>query len=166
MLLSAAGTLPEPAVSVPSASGTIPRATATADPELDPPLTRSAAQGIARHPVGRAHANETGRELVEVGLADDDRAGALQPRHGLRIMLRHVGECGASGGRRQASDIDVVLHRDGDAVERKIGITHLQATSVGQHLGFFPQRYEDRGVADLADALEHTFDRLCQGNRA
>ena len=46
MLLSAAGTLPEPAVSVPSAMGTIPRATATADPELDPPLTRFPRRGL------------------------------------------------------------------------------------------------------------------------
>ena len=37
MLLSPAGTRPEPAVSVPSASGTRPAATATAEPELDPP---------------------------------------------------------------------------------------------------------------------------------
>src|SRR3954467_13635555 len=37
MLLSPAGTRPEPAVSVPSASGTSPPATATAEPELDPP---------------------------------------------------------------------------------------------------------------------------------
>ena len=37
MLLSMAGTRPEPAVSVPSASGTSPAATATAEPELDPP---------------------------------------------------------------------------------------------------------------------------------
>ena len=37
MLLSPAGTRPEPAVSVPSASGTSPAATATAEPELDPP---------------------------------------------------------------------------------------------------------------------------------
>jgi hypothetical protein len=42
MLLRPAGTRPEPAVSVPSASGTIPAATATAEPELDPPGTRSA----------------------------------------------------------------------------------------------------------------------------
>src|SRR5436190_22368060 len=39
ILLSAAGTRPEPAVSVPSASGTRPAATATAEPELDPPGT-------------------------------------------------------------------------------------------------------------------------------
>src|SRR4051794_10183059 len=36
---SAAGTRPEPAVSVPRANGTRPRATATAEPELDPPGT-------------------------------------------------------------------------------------------------------------------------------
>src|SRR5215469_10498528 len=37
MLLRAAGTRPDPAVSVPSATGTSPAATATADPELEPP---------------------------------------------------------------------------------------------------------------------------------
>src|SRR2546428_10341922 len=37
MLLHPAGTLPEPAVSVPRAKLTRPAATATADPELDPP---------------------------------------------------------------------------------------------------------------------------------
>ena len=41
MLLSIAGTRPDPAVSVPSATGTIPAATATAEPELDPPGMRS-----------------------------------------------------------------------------------------------------------------------------
>jgi hypothetical protein len=39
MPFNAAGTRPDPAVSVPSASVTIPRATATADPEEDPPGT-------------------------------------------------------------------------------------------------------------------------------
>ncbi len=37
--LKAAGTRPEPAVSVPSAKATSPAATATDEPELDPPLT-------------------------------------------------------------------------------------------------------------------------------
>jgi hypothetical protein len=37
ILLKAAGTRPEPAVSVPSANETRPAATATAEPELDPP---------------------------------------------------------------------------------------------------------------------------------
>jgi hypothetical protein len=37
ILLKAAGTRPEPAVSVPSAKLTSPVATATAEPELEPP---------------------------------------------------------------------------------------------------------------------------------
>ena len=37
ILLNAAGTRPDPAVSVPSASGVIPAPTASAEPELDPP---------------------------------------------------------------------------------------------------------------------------------
>lgn len=37
--LNAAGTRPDPAVSVPSAKGTRPAATAIDEPELDPPLT-------------------------------------------------------------------------------------------------------------------------------
>ena len=39
ILLNAAGTRPEPAVSVPNANGTNPRATTLAEPELEPPLT-------------------------------------------------------------------------------------------------------------------------------
>src|ERR1700759_1409047 len=41
ILLTIAGTRPEPAVSGPSDSGTRPAETATADPELDPPGIRS-----------------------------------------------------------------------------------------------------------------------------
>ncbi len=40
MPLSAAGTRPDPAVSVPRANGTSPWATTTPDPELDPPDTQ------------------------------------------------------------------------------------------------------------------------------
>ncbi|SLI59257.1 Uncharacterised protein [Mycobacteroides abscessus subsp. abscessus] len=38
---NAAGTRPEPAVSVPIARSASPRATATAEPELEPPETNS-----------------------------------------------------------------------------------------------------------------------------
>ena len=38
MVFSIAGTRPEPAVSVPSENAAIPSATATAEPELEPPL--------------------------------------------------------------------------------------------------------------------------------
>lgn len=41
ILFNAAGTLPEPAVSVPNDIGTIPLATTEAEPADDPPLTYS-----------------------------------------------------------------------------------------------------------------------------
>ncbi len=50
MLLSAAGTRPDPAVSVPSASGTSPAATATPEPELDPPGMSLASNGLRGTP--------------------------------------------------------------------------------------------------------------------
>ena len=65
---------------MPSANGTRPAATATAEPELEPPGT-SGVERVARHAIGRAHADQAGRELVEIGLADDDRAGARGARH-------------------------------------------------------------------------------------
>ena len=46
MLLSAAGTRPEPAVSVPSAKVTMPRATATAEPDDEPPGTSAGSQAF------------------------------------------------------------------------------------------------------------------------
>jgi hypothetical protein len=50
--LSAAGTRPEPAVSVPSAMLTRLSATATADPELDPPEIRSGRHACRTGPCG------------------------------------------------------------------------------------------------------------------
>src|SRR5262245_66476883 len=46
----AAGWRIDPPVSEPSASGVMPEATATADPPLDPPGTRSVAQGLRDGP--------------------------------------------------------------------------------------------------------------------
>jgi hypothetical protein len=52
MLLNDAGTRPEPAVSVPSAKETRPAATATAEPELDPPGMKSGLNGLRATPYG------------------------------------------------------------------------------------------------------------------
>src|SRR6266852_5113570 len=52
ILLNSAGTRPEPAVSVPSAAGTRPVATATAEPELDPPGTSLGSSGLRGTPKG------------------------------------------------------------------------------------------------------------------
>ena len=102
MLLNAAGTRPEPAVSVPSAKLTRParhrdrRARAGAAGDV------ARVERIARHAVGRADADQAGRELVQVGLADADRAGGEQPLHHRGDAPRRVGEGGAGGGGRAA----------------------------------------------------------------
>jgi hypothetical protein len=50
MLLNDAGTRPEPAMSVPSAKLTRPAATATAEPELDPPGMNAGSNGLRGTP--------------------------------------------------------------------------------------------------------------------
>src|SRR5450432_3306051 len=50
MLLKAAGTRPEPAVSVPRVKLTWPRATARAEPELEPPVTKPGLNGLRGTP--------------------------------------------------------------------------------------------------------------------
>ncbi len=52
MWFSAAGTLPEPAVSVPSAMSTTPSATATAEPDEEPPEIRAGSQAFRTAPCG------------------------------------------------------------------------------------------------------------------
>ena len=52
MLPNAAGTRPDPAVSVPSANGTIPAATAQPEPDDDPPGTSAASNTLRGTPYG------------------------------------------------------------------------------------------------------------------
>src|SRR5271168_1695104 len=51
-LLNAAGTRPEPAVSVPREKLTKPFATATAEPELDPPAMKRSSNTLVHTPYG------------------------------------------------------------------------------------------------------------------
>ena len=73
---------------------------------------------IARDRIGRAHADEAGRKLVEIGLAEADRAGFLQLCYHKRVGLGGVGKVRAGGGGRHAGDVDIVLDREGNAPER------------------------------------------------
>ena len=75
---NAAGTRPEPAVSVPRARSTSPRATATAEPLLDPARDPVRVDGVADGPVRAASADQPGGELVEIGLADVHGTGVDQ----------------------------------------------------------------------------------------
>jgi len=78
-----------------------------------------------RHGIGCPHADEAGRELVEIGLAERDRAGLDQPRDGGGGALRREGKLRAGRRRGHAREVDVVLDRErqtperlGDGIER------------------------------------------------
>ena len=120
---SAAGTRPDPAVSVPSANGTSPVATTTAEPELDPPAMNSGIERVATRPVAAASGCRRGRWRTGRGWScrrrpRPRRAGARPP---VRESVGHVGELGTAGGGRHAGDVDVVLHRERHAGEREVG---------------------------------------------
>ena len=78
---------PDPAVSVPIAMSARPSATATAEPELDPPEMRSGRRGIRHRAVRASRADQSGGELVEVGFAEYYRAGRPQGRDDWRVCL-------------------------------------------------------------------------------
>ena len=68
--------------------------------------------------MGRAHAHESCGELIEIGLADGDRAGLDQPANDAGRALRREREVRAAGSGRNAFEIDVVLDREGKPPER------------------------------------------------
>jgi len=55
-------------------------------------------------------ADQTGGELIEVLLADEDRARGVEPRDERGTFRRCVGEGRAAGGGRNARHLDVVVH--------------------------------------------------------
>ena len=64
---------------------------------------------IGGHAVGRTRADQAGRELVEIRLAQDDGAGSFKALDDGRRARRGIGECRAARRGGQARDIDVVL---------------------------------------------------------
>ena len=98
-------------------------------------------------------------ELVEIGLADQNRAGASKLRDDRRIRGGHVSFAHARGCRRRhARNVDQVLDRDGDAVQRSAVAPRRQlairrrgiAASVIAHHA--DERIEPR--LELGDALK------------
>ena len=74
---------------------------------------------VARHPVGRTAADQPGRKLVHIGLADEDRAGLLQPGDDRRRDRRPISKGRAGRRRLEPGGIDIVLDRKRDAEERQ-----------------------------------------------
>ena len=77
---SAAGWRIEPPVSVPSASGAMPAATAAAEPPLEPPGTRSRSQGLRVGPYAEFSVDEPIANSSMFVLPSSTRPSASQRR--------------------------------------------------------------------------------------
>ena len=113
MLLKPAGTRPEPAVSVPSANGTSPRDTTTAEPELEPPLHAIGCEGAAR-PRRRASACRPGRWRTGRGWSCRSQTAPASSSRATTVacagaMYANAGQAAVVGS---AGDVDVVLDRE------------------------------------------------------
>ena len=108
-----AGRSTEPLVCVPTASGTMPAATAAAEPLDDPPGVCAGLCGL------RVGPGRVGGQLGGHGLAHHQRAGALQALHQQRVHRRLA--AGVQHGavlRGQVGGVDDVLQAHRHAVQR------------------------------------------------
>ncbi len=125
------------------------------------------ADRISGDAIRRAHADEAGCELVEIGLADDDRAGRAQALHRGQIMRRRIREGRAGRGGRKSQRVDIVLHRDRHAVERQAGgIPCGKLLGLRDRVLLVAQADEDCGIVVIADALIGSRDGLRRRDRA
>ena len=121
--LTDAGQTMEPSVSVPTARGTSPAATAAPDPDDEPPALRSSAHGFPTSPPVADHplVERSERMLAHsdrLVLPEHDGPGLAQPGDQRRVGGRAAEQCGRAGGAGQPGHLDVVLDHDRHAVER------------------------------------------------
>ena len=104
----------------------------------------------------RARADKAGRELVEICLADRDRARRNEARNDRRAFLRRVGIGRAAGTGRQARDIDIVLDRKGQTEKRQarpfLARQRVERTGAGQNLVVREARDPDGRIGTVRDA--------------
>ncbi|MGY2938161.1 hypothetical protein ACVWZ6_007763 [Bradyrhizobium sp. GM6.1] len=75
---------------------------------------------VAGDAIGRAHADEAGRELIHIGFAEIDRAGGDGVGDNRARVFRGVGEFRAGRGGLLVGHIDTILDREHKAVERQL----------------------------------------------
>jgi hypothetical protein len=106
-------------MSVPSATATIPVASATAAPPLLPPGVRVGSYGLRVTPNSGLCVCEPAAELGGVGLAHPDRAGGAHAGSEQRVLAGDVvGEQGRAERRDQALGVEQVLVGGRQAVQR------------------------------------------------
>ena len=118
-LFQAAGLRSEPPMSLPSATGSMSSASATAAPPLDPPDVSRWIEGVARRAEHVVVALRAKAEFRHVGLADDDGAGGAHALDDVAVLLRHeIGEDARAESGAQALRQRQVLDRDRQAEQR------------------------------------------------
>ena len=118
--LHAAGLRSDPPRSLPSASGTMRQASATAAPPLEPPAERAGFQGLRVGAEDRIEGVRARAPLRRVGLAQHDRAGLSQAPDLQRIGDRHVIAVGRRAIRRaDARGVLQILVCDRQAVQQR-----------------------------------------------
>ena len=149
-------------MSVPSASGTSPGRHRHRRARTRSARNQIAAHRIARDAVGRAHADQAGGELVEVGLADDDGAGRAQP---CDTPSRRAPACRRTPGRRRWWAGRRRRYCPSPRPERRTAAS-CAGILFGQRLGFrhrfllVAQADEDRGIVVVANPLKAARDGL------
>ena len=159
MLLNAAGTRPEPAVSVPSANAPARRRPRPPNPNSSRPGCTPGRTGCA----GCHTASGCRPDRWRTGRGWSCRQQARRPRAVVRRPGRirpAVGEAGTGRGRRQAGDIDIVLDREREPEEgQDIGADRggalFKRSGRRQQPIRVNQRYPDAIVAARGDAGQH-----------
>src|ERR1043165_193418 len=97
------------------------------------------APGIFRASEMRVVGSQTERDLVHVGLAEQDRAGGVDPFHYEGIMLRHeIAKYPRTSGRADPGGMNHVFDGDGNSLQRP------EVCSLCEH-GIRPGRSSERG---------------------
>ena len=124
-------------------------------------------EGIDRRAVRRTYPDQTRRELIEVGFADQQTAGGKQCVDHSGVRFGDVAEFGTGRGGRLTRDIDVVLDREGDPVERQVlRVAPLQLGRARLQLRCGRAAYPDLVVAALLEPLENSGDGLRRAQTA
>ena len=142
----AAGMRIEPMPSLPCATGTMPAATAAADPPDEPPGVRAGSHGLRVMPKVESVVPKTHSSGTRV-MPTTTAPAVAQPAHDL-VVLRPAGpgRCPRAVPHRLARDGDVVLDRDRDAGERQRVAVGARVDRVG-----LAQRREDAHLLERAD---------------
>ena len=135
---NAAGMRTEPPVSLATAAGTMPAATAAADPPLEPPGTRSRFHGLRGLDLPGVLGGDAPAELVRAGDAHDHRTRRPQAPHQLGVDLgdpprQHLRAVVADG----TGHVEQLLDPHRHAVQRPPGLT---ASQLGGPLGRLGRR--------------------------